>query len=326
MLAESWRQDPDREHVWRFRDQARPEVPIRRARATPRPSPTRCASTAIRSRRRSTRSSGETSPGVRCRGRRGPRRAPRAERRHAAAAPLLALGDPQPGGAPGGRRGVRPDDVRRHRAIHASSSRSPGRISTSPAGRATAVPARRGRSNNGPAHLDGIRWIPILDDRERAAALERGELDCLQNASLLDVDRLRGEPGDRGDRVPAVGARLHGPRPRGRSAGDVRVRRAISLAIDRNALVERDLEGHGWPAFSPIPSHSQWYAPEVEAAGGFDPREAARAARRGGVRAGARRRPARARDGGRERRHRPPRRRGDPRDARGPSASGSSSR
>ena len=57
---------------------------------------------------------------------------------------------------------------------------------------------------------------------------------------------------------------------------DVRVRRAISLAIDRNALVVRELEGHGWPAFSPVPSHSQWYAPEAESAGGFDPQEAAR--------------------------------------------------
>jgi ABC-type transport system substrate-binding protein len=54
----------------------------------------------------------------------------------------------------------------------------------------------------------------------------------------------------------------------------MRVRRAISLAIDRDALVARDLDGHGWPAHGPIPSASRWYTPAVEQLGGFDPPEA----------------------------------------------------
>ena len=49
-------------------------------------------------------------------------------------------------------------------------------------------------ANRGPAYLDGIRWLPILDDRDRASALENGEVDCIQNASLLDVDRLSANP------------------------------------------------------------------------------------------------------------------------------------
>lgn len=126
--------------------------------------------------------------------------------------------------------------------------------------------------NPGPAYLDGIRWIPILDDRERAAALERGEVDCIQNASLLDVDRLAANP--ELEVIEFQQAALiylgldHVAFP------DVRVHRAVSQAIDRRALVERDLGGHGWPAYSPIPSHSQWYAPEVEQSAAFDPRAA----------------------------------------------------
>lgn len=130
--------------------------------------------------------------------------------------------------------------------------------------------------NTGAAYLDGVRWVPILDDRERAAALERGEVDCIQNASLLDADRLAANP-DLEVIEFQQSALVYMGLDHGADEhrfGDVRVRRAFSQAIDRRALVERDLDGHGWPAFSPIPSHSQWYAPEVEGTGDFDPRAA----------------------------------------------------
>jgi ABC-type transport system substrate-binding protein len=128
-------------------------------------------------------------------------------------------------------------------------------------------------ANRGAAFLDGVRWVPILDDRERAAALERGEVDCIQNASLLDVDRLAANP-----ELEVIefqqSALVYMGIDCETVGNDVRVRRAISLAIDRDALVAHELGGHGWSAASPIPSHSQWYAPEVEAATRFDPREA----------------------------------------------------
>jgi peptide/nickel transport system substrate-binding protein len=126
----------------------------------------------------------------------------------------------------------------------------------------------------GPAYLDGVRWVPITGDRERAAALEAGEVDCIQNASLLDVDRLRANPDIdviefQQSALVYLGVDCEGV------GKDVRVRRALSLAIDRDSLVENDLGGHGWAAASPIPSHSEWYAPEVESATRHDPREAA---------------------------------------------------
>ena len=68
---------------------------------------------------------------------------------------------------------------------------------------------------------------------------------------------------------------------------DVRVRRAVSHAIDRGALVANDLEGHGWPAFGPIPSHSKWYTADVESTSGYDPRQAAQLLDAAGYPAGA---------------------------------------
>ncbi len=135
----------------------------------------------------------------------------------------------------------------------------------------------RWQRNSGPAYLEGIRWIPILDDRDRAAALEQGEVDCIQNASLLDVERLSANPELEVIEFQQSALVYLGLDHLADEArfGDLRVRRALSQAIDREALVEGDLSGHGWAQAGPIPSHSQWYAPEVESFGGFDPRGAA---------------------------------------------------
>ena len=127
--------------------------------------------------------------------------------------------------------------------------------------------------NRGPAHLDGVRWLPIVDEGERAAALEAGLVDCVQNPSLLEVERLRSNPELRViefQQSSLVYLALD-HETTGLGFHDVRVRRAISLAIDRDALVAQDLDGHGWPAHGPIPSASRWYTPEVERLGGYDP-------------------------------------------------------
>jgi peptide/nickel transport system substrate-binding protein len=119
-----------------------------------------------------------------------------------------------------------------------------------------------------------VRWLPIVEETERAAALEAGEVDCVQNPSLLDVDRLRANADLRVIEFQQSSLAYLALDHETRELGfhDVRVRRAISLAIDRDALVARDLAGHGWPAHGPIPSASAWYTPEVERLGGFDPR------------------------------------------------------
>jgi ABC-type transport system substrate-binding protein len=131
-------------------------------------------------------------------------------------------------------------------------------------------------SNPGPAYLDRIRWVPLFDERERAAALEAGEVDCLQNPSLLDVDRLAANPELEviEFQQPALVYLALDHEHTGLGFDDLRVRQAISVAIDRDAIVATDLAGHGAPAHGPVPSASPWYAPGVEAFNHFDPRRA----------------------------------------------------
>ena len=124
--------------------------------------------------------------------------------------------------------------------------------------------------NRGPAYLDGIRWVPLPDEEGRAAALEDGIVDCVQNPSLLHVDRLAASPDLEVisfQQSALVYLALDHETTR-LGFDDIRVRRAISCAIDRDAIVERDLAGHGWPAHGPVPSASPWYEPGVEALGG----------------------------------------------------------
>lgn len=133
-------------------------------------------------------------------------------------------------------------------------------------------------SNRGAAYLDGIRWIALLDEDSRAAALEDDRVDCVQNPSLLHVDRLASNPDLRvieyQQSALAYLALDHQTTQFG--FHDVRVRRAISWAIDRGRIVEQDLGGHGWAADGPIPSASPWYDAGVETMARVDPDGAAR--------------------------------------------------
>lgn len=129
-----------------------------------------------------------------------------------------------------------------------------------------------------PALLDGVRWVPLLDEADRAAALEAGAVDCVQNVSLLDVERLRANPDlavisfQQSALVYLALDFEHDDL----GFRDARVRRAVSVAIDRDALVADELGGHGWPQRGPIPSESPRHEPGVEACNAFDPDEARR--------------------------------------------------
>lgn len=57
---------------------------------------------------------------------------------------------------------------------------------------------------------------------------------------------------------------------------DARVRRAISMALDRDALVEHLLGGDGEPWYQPAGKGTQAYDPELEGVNGYDPAKARR--------------------------------------------------
>ncbi len=126
--------------------------------------------------------------------------------------------------------------------------------------------------------LERIEWISILDERERLAALERGELDCLHGPPLAEVERLSADGRFTVFRHPQPSGMYLSLDWRRSELGfaDLRVRRAISLAVDRGALVASALHGCGTPAFGPLPPGDEFYDASVDRSGRHDPVEAGR--------------------------------------------------
>ena len=130
-----------------------------------------------------------------------------------------------------------------------------------------------------------MRQVTILFMEEDAAfaAVRAGQVDVAYTAasyadqsvpefSLLDCETVD----NRGFNLPAVpaGETDENGVPIGNDfTSDVRVRRAINLAIDRQAMIDHVLNGHGTIAYS-VCDKMPWYSKDSEAA--FDPQEAER--------------------------------------------------
>ena len=132
------------------------------------------------------------------------------------------------------------------------------------------------RGNDAPP--DRIEWSAILDPAERLDAVESGRVHVIHAPPLAEVDRLASEGtlrvvefAQQSNVYLTVDFRRTDLR-----FDDVRLRRALSLAIDREALVRNVLHGHGAPSLGAIPPGDEHYDPRPDGRCRFDPDEAAR--------------------------------------------------
>ena len=101
------------------------------------------------------------------------------------------------------------------------------------------------------------------------AALEKGEVDYVGSVAGPEVERLRGSPGiavvsGSGGSGGSVCQDVLIPNLSRPPLGDLRVRRAIAMALDRQFLVDRIYFGQGRPATGPISHLLSWaYTPDV---------------------------------------------------------------
>jgi peptide/nickel transport system substrate-binding protein len=127
------------------------------------------------------------------------------------------------------------------------------------------------------AQVDRIEWEFIPGEDDRLAALEAGTVDCLHGPPLGEVDRLKDDP-----RFVVF---EHAQASNFYLALDFRcdqfgferpaVRRAISAALDRQAIVDVALAGRGTATLGPIPPGDEHYDPGVDVAAGTRAPEAA---------------------------------------------------
>jgi len=126
--------------------------------------------------------------------------------------------------------------------------------------------------NKGTAYLEGIRWEAILEGAQRAIKIENGEIDTLRNPLLQDVARLE-------QNADLTVSSFSEPSGYILSTNfdrtdldfqDVKMRQAISHAIDRQAIVTALLADLGSALYGPITPADLYYDPAVEEFNQFD--------------------------------------------------------
>ncbi|UZF91768.1 ABC transporter substrate-binding protein [Bosea sp. NBC_00550] len=134
-----------------------------------------------------------------------------------------------------------------------------------------------------------IRSIP--ETTTRVAELLTGGVDIAVNIPPEDIARLDDNKGTRALTFDiARNLALHVRTGKDRVTGDPRIREAIDLAIDRNAIVQQVLEGHGTPTRGFFPPAIPGFAPDLSRNIRFDPERAKALLREAGY--GGRKQPA----------------------------------
>jgi peptide/nickel transport system substrate-binding protein len=127
--------------------------------------------------------------------------------------------------------------------------------------------------NKGPAYLDSVKWVPILEAGQRANEIEGGTVQVVKNPAGQDVERLQGNADLVTISFPALANYFIGPNHQKTNLGfdDLRVRQALSHAIDRQSLVDSLYFGQAVATYGPFASNFKWYEPGVEQFNQFDP-------------------------------------------------------
>lgn len=120
----------------------------------------------------------------------------------------------------------------------------------------------------GKPYLDRVVYKVMPTGALATIAFERGEVDYLMGASPLDIARLRAMPGvvvTTKGREGFAGVETFIPNVTRAPLSDLRVRRAIAHAIDKQFLVDKLLFGQGIVATGPVSHMLAWaYNPNVE--------------------------------------------------------------
>ncbi len=102
--------------------------------------------------------------------------------------------------------------------------------------------------------LDKVIFYPSEDQAATVRRFEAGEMDLVYNFAADQIDRLRASYGDQVRVTPALSTYFYSFDTRAEPYSDVRVRRALSMAIDRDFLAKQIYKGAQLPTYSLVPS------------------------------------------------------------------------
>ena len=113
--------------------------------------------------------------------------------------------------------------------------------------------------------FDRVIFLPIPDTTVRLANLRAGDLDMIERLAATDLAAAKSDPNLKTEQIVGLGYQgitinvANGERAKNPLGQDKRVRQALSLSIDRNALNQVVFEGAFAPGNQPFPPTSPWY-------------------------------------------------------------------
>ncbi|MCL6087724.1 MAG: ABC transporter substrate-binding protein [Actinobacteria bacterium] len=124
--------------------------------------------------------------------------------------------------------------------------------------------------NTGAPYLDEVIYKYIPDATTRAVELETGNIDIVVGISPVDVERLSKVNTITIKETPKFSERYLAFNLESKVWSDINLRKAVWYAIDRDAIVQAVLLGHGSPAYGYITPNMQGYYKDSDKAYPYD--------------------------------------------------------
>lgn len=125
-----------------------------------------------------------------------------------------------------------------------------------------------------PATLDSVTFQVVPEESTRLAMVERGDAHVAEILQPANMARAEGSPNMELALFDSLSLNYIGFNVEREPYDDIRVRQAISMAIDRQGMVEGIVEGAGVPAIGPISEAVFGFHPNLDSLP-YDPDQAA---------------------------------------------------
>jgi peptide/nickel transport system substrate-binding protein len=113
----------------------------------------------------------------------------------------------------------------------------------------------------GKPYLNSVTWTLVPTDATRELQLKGGQAQIDEFPAYSSIQELQNTPGVTMNLFPSTRTDYLAMNERSKPFDDVHVRRAISYAVDRKAIIDSVLFGNGQPANSFMPPQVPYYDP-----------------------------------------------------------------
>ncbi|MDF2684089.1 MAG: peptide transporter substrate-binding protein [Brevibacillus sp.] len=119
-------------------------------------------------------------------------------------------------------------------------------------------------SNTGAPHIDKLVFKFTKDDDTRILEFKKGDVQMLQGVPNNYVKELESIPGVVITKQLEAGMKYLGFNHKKPEFQDVRLRKALAMAVDRDPIIQVALAGFGQPVYSPLPKTIFGHSEKVE--------------------------------------------------------------